>query len=226
VADLLMWACVLVLTVYLMGTLYDHKNEQIQELRKTYYGVLEVLRYFIANDKYTENHSYRVSVYATRIASCMNLPAEDIEDIHAGALLHDIGKLQVGKELLYKASHLSRDEYEKMRAHVPRGVEMLETVGGSLKRVLPIVLAHHLPYSAGDIDPQTGQTIPLAARIVQVADVYDSLTSDRPYRKAISSFEAKDIILHGSGSEFHPQVVEAFQSAFREGLLELPNIVV
>jgi HD-GYP domain-containing protein (c-di-GMP phosphodiesterase class II) len=99
-------------------------------------------------------------------------------------------------------------------------------VGGSLKRVLPIVLAHHLPYSAGDVDPQTGHTVPLAARIVQVADVYDSLTSDRPYRKAMSSFDAKAIILHGSGTEFHPHVVEAFQSAFGEGLLELPNIVV
>jgi putative nucleotidyltransferase with HDIG domain len=224
--DLLMWACVLVLTGYLMGTLYEHKNTQIRELRKTYYGVLEVLRYFISNDKYTENHSYRVSVYATRIASRMNLSAEQIEDIHAGGLLHDIGKLQVGKDLLYKASRLTGDEYAKIHAHVPRGVEMLETVGGSLKRVLPIVLAHHLPYSAGDVDPQTGQAIPLAARIVQVADVYDSLTSDRPYRKAMSSFEAKDIILRGSGTEFHPHVVEAFRSAFGEGLLELPNIVV
>ncbi len=224
--DVLMWACVLVLTGYLMGTLYEHKNAQIRELRKTYYGVLEVLRYFIANDKYTENHSYRVSVYATRIASCMNLSGEEIEDIHAAGLLHDIGKLQVGKELLYKASRLTREEYEKIHTHVPKGVEMLETVGGSLKRVLPIVLAHHVPYSAGDTDPQTGQIVPLAARVVQVADVYDSLTSDRPYRKAMASFEAKDIIVHGSGTEFHPQVVEAFESAFREGLLELPNIVV
>jgi putative nucleotidyltransferase with HDIG domain len=167
-----------------------------------------------------------VSVYATRIASYLTLSAEAVEDIHAAALLHDIGKLQVGKELLYKASRLTRDEYNQIKTHVPLGVEMLETVGGSLQRVLPIVLAHHVPYSAGGVDPQTGEAVPLAARVVQVADVFDSLTSDRPYRKAMSSYEAKDIIVHGSGTEFHPTVVEAFQAAFSAGLLELPNIVV
>jgi putative nucleotidyltransferase with HDIG domain len=195
-------------------------------LRRTYYGVLEVLRYFISNDKYTENHSYRVSVYATRIATYLNFTAEAIEDIHAAALLHDIGKLQVGKDLLYKAARLTRDEYSQIQTHVSLGVEMLETVGGSLKRVLPIVLAHHVPYNGTGIDPHTAEPVPLAARVIKVADVYDSLTSDRPYRKAMSSFEAKDIIVNGAGTEFDPAVVEAFQAAFRAGVLEVPNIVV
>lgn len=224
--DVLMWACVLVTTGYLMGTLYEHKNAQIRELRRTYYGVLEVLRYFISNDKYTENHSYRVSVYATRIASYLNFTAEAIEDIRAAALLHDIGKLQVGKELLYKAARLTRDEYAQVQTHVSLGVEMLETVGGSLNRVLPIVLAHHEPFNDNGIDPHTGDGVPLAARVIKVADVYDSLTSDRPYRKAMSAFEAKDLIVKGAGTEFDPTVVAAFHAAFRAEALELPSVVV
>jgi hypothetical protein len=176
--DVLMWASVLMITGYLMGTLYEHKNQQIRELRKTYYGVLEVLRYFISNDKYTENHSYRVSVYATRIASCLNLSAEAVEDIHAAALLHDIGKLQVGKELLYKASRLTRDEYDQIKTHAA-GVEMLETVGGSLQRVPPIVLAHHVPTAPAAWIPRLARPSRLR-RGSSRSRMCRLLTSDRP----------------------------------------------
>jgi putative nucleotidyltransferase with HDIG domain len=217
---------VLVITGYFMGTLYEHKNAQIMELRETYYGVLEVLRYFVSNDKYTENHSYRVSIYATRIAAHLNFNSEAIEDVRAAALLHDIGKLRVGKELLYKAARLTQDEQEQMRTHVSLGVEVLETVGGSLRRVLPIVLAHHERYDGTGPNGQAADTTPLAARVIKVADVYDSLASDRPYRKALPPHEAKDTIVKGAGTEFDPAVVEAFQAAFNAGALEIPNLVV
>lgn len=141
--DVGLWACVLMVTAYATGTLYEHKASQCEELRQTYYGLLEVLRHFISNDKYTENHSYRVSMYAVRIASRVRMTPAEVEDVRAAALLHDIGKLKVGRELLYKAARLTEEEYERMQAHVPLGVELLETVGGSLRRVLPLVLAHH-----------------------------------------------------------------------------------
>lgn len=224
--DVLMWGSVLVLTGYLMGTLYEHKNAQLRELRETYYGVLEILRHFISNDKYTENHSYRVSIYATRIASSMDFSREEIEDIRAGALLHDIGKLHIGRELLYKAARLTKAEYEQMQKHVSLGVEMLETVGGSLRRVLPIVLAHHERYDGNGLNGKTAEEVPLAARVIKVADVYDSLTSDRPYRKAMSPFEAKTTIVNGAGTEFDPVVVRAFEEAFSSQALELPALVV
>ena len=113
-----------------------------------------------------------------------------------------------------------------MQTHVPKGVKMLEPVGGSLRRVIPIVLAHHDKFDGTGYHPTSGDGIPIEARILSVADVYDSLTSDRPYRKAMSPFEAKDIIVKGSGSDFDPQVVGAFTDAFRRGGLEVPAVVV
>ena len=84
-------------SAYLMGSLYERKNTQLRELRETYYGILTILRHFISKDKYTENHSYRVLVYATKIAAQLELDGEWIEDIRAAALLHDIGKLDISK---------------------------------------------------------------------------------------------------------------------------------
>ena len=224
--DITVWGGVLIITGYSMGTLYEHKSAQIDELRETYHGVLLILRHFIAKDTYTENHSYRVSVYAATIAMSVGLPPERVEDVRAAALLHDIGKLDVSRDLLYKAARLTKAEYEQMQQHVPRGIRMLEPVGGSLRRVIPIVLAHHDKFDGTGYYPNRGDAIPLEARILSVADVYDSLTSDRPYRKAMSPFDAKDIIVRGSGTDFDPQVVAAFTDAFRRGGLEVPTVVV
>jgi putative nucleotidyltransferase with HDIG domain len=219
--DLVLWGGTLMVTGYLMGTLYEHKNAQVQELRDTYHGVLMILRHFISKDQYTENHSYRVSVYATRIAACLGLRPDRIEDVRASALLHDIGKLQISRELLYKAARLTHEEFEEIQKHVAKGVDLLESVGGSLRRVIPIILAHHDKFDGSGYHPTRGEDIPLEARIISVADVYDSLTSDRPYRKAMSPFDARDIIIKGSETEFDPRVVAAFESAFREGQLEI-----
>jgi putative nucleotidyltransferase with HDIG domain len=224
--DITVWGGVLVITGYSMGTLYEHKTAQIDELRETYHGVLLILRHFIAKDSYTENHSYRVSVYAATIASGLDLSTDRVEDVRAAALLHDIGKLDVSRELLYKAARLTKEEYEQMQQHVTKGVAMLEPVGGSLRRVIPIVLAHHDKFDGSGYHPSRGEEIPLEARIISVADVYDSLTSDRPYRKAMSPFDAKEIIVKGAGSEFDPTVVGAFVDAFRQGELEVPAVVV
>jgi putative nucleotidyltransferase with HDIG domain len=224
--DITIWGGVLIITGYSMGTLYEHKTAQVEELRETYHGVLLILRHFIAKDTYTENHSYRVSVYAATIAATMGLPPERVEDVRAAALLHDIGKLDISRELLYKAARLTKEEYDQMQQHVSKGVKMLEPVGGSLRRIIPIVLAHHDKYDGSGYHPNSGDNIPIEARILSVADVYDSLASDRPYRKAMSPFEAKDIIVKGAGTDFDPQVVAAFTESFRRGGLEVPAFVV
>jgi putative nucleotidyltransferase with HDIG domain len=224
--DITVWGGVLIITGYAMGSLYEHKAAQLGELRETYHGVLMILRHFIAKDEYTENHCYRVSVYAATIASSLNLAPDRIEDTRAAALLHDIGKLDVSRDLLYKAARLTKAEYEEMQQHVNKGVAILEPVGGSLRRVIPIVLAHHDKFDASGYHPTGGEDIPIEARIISVADVYDSLTSDRPYRKAMSLFEARDVIAKGSGTDFDPRVVDAFMDAFRRGELEVPAVVV
>ncbi len=224
--DIVVWGGVLIVTGYSMGTLHEHSASQIDELRQTYHGVLMILRHFIAKDAYTENHSYRVSVYAATIASELDLPQGRVEDVRAAALLHDIGKLDISRELLYKAARLTEEEFKDMQQHVKKGVSILEPVGGSLRRVIPIVLSHHDKFDGSGYNPTKGQNIPLEARIISVADVYDSLTSDRPYRKAMSPYEAKEIIVKGSGSDFDPTVVNAFVEAFRKGELEVPTVVV
>jgi putative nucleotidyltransferase with HDIG domain len=224
-ADFAAWGGMLVVTGYLMGSLCEHKNEQLREMRETYHGVLTLLRHFISKDEYTEHHSHRVSEYAARIAAHLSLPSDRIEDVRAAGLLHDIGKLEVSRELLYKAARFTREEYEEIQRHVDRGVSVLENVGGSLRRVIPIVLAHHDKFDGSGYHPTRGDEIPLEARIVSVADVYDSLTSDRPYRKAMSPFDAKDIITKGAGTEFDPRVVEAFLAAFRFGEMDVRSAV-
>jgi putative nucleotidyltransferase with HDIG domain len=221
--DVALWAGFLMLTAYALGTLYEHKERNLHELRETYYGLLEILSQFVSNDKYTHNHSYRVSIYATHIARHLGLPADQIEDIRAASLLHDIGKLQTSREILYKAARLTEAEMEEMKTHVERGIRLLSPVGGSLKRVLPIILSHHDKFDGSGYHPTEGENIPLEARIISVADVYDSLVSDRPYRKGLSPFEVRDIIVKGAGTDFDPRVVAAFEMAFRRRELEIPE---
>lgn len=224
--DLTVWGGLLLVTAYSMGTLYERNAARLRELRQTYHGILMILRQFISKDKYTQNHSYRVSIYAAKIAAEVGLDTERIEDVRAAAMLHDIGKLDISRELLYKAARLSEDDFKEMKSHVEKGAEMLEAVGGSLRRVIPIVLAHHDKFDGSGYHPTRGNEIPMEARIISVADVYDSLTSDRPYRKAMSPFDAKEIILRGAGTDFDPNVVDAFLAAFQKREMEVPELVI
>lgn len=227
-ADVSIWGGFLLITAYAMGTLYEVKEKGMAELRETYFGVLQILCQVISNDKYTQNHSYRVSVYAARLGAELGLPEDQIEDVRAAALLHDIGKLEVSRNILYKSARLSEDEIAEVQAHLPRGVEALRpvAVGGTLRRVLPIILAHHDKFDGSGYHATKGEDIPIEARIISVADVYDALVSDRPYRKAMSPFEARDIISKGAGTDFDPMVVAAFESAFRGGRMEVPEVLV
>ncbi len=224
--DIAVWGGTLLVMAYAMGTLYDNMQAKVRELRETYNGLLVILRQFISKDQYTQNHSYRVSIYASKIAVEMGLDQERIEDVRAASLLHDIGKLDISRDLLYKASRLTGDETEEMRKHVAKGGEILQPVGGALSRIIPIILAHHDKFDGSGYNPARGEEIPLGSRIITVADVYDALTSDRPYRKAITPFEAKEIILKGTGTEFDPAVVRAFSIAFGTGQMEVPELVV
>ena len=219
--DVTVWGGSLLITGYMMGALCERRNAQLQELRETYHGVLMILRHFISKDTYTENHCHRVAVYAAALATEMQLSAAVIEDVKAAALLHDIGKLDISRDLLYKAAKLTSEEYEEIKQHVHKGIDLLEPVGGSLRRVIPIILAHHDKFDGSGYHPTKGEDIPIESRIIAVADVYDSLTSDRPYRKAMSTYDARDIIVKGSQTEFDPAVVSAFQNVFRQGKLEI-----
>jgi len=222
-AELITWAGLLLVTAYAMGTLYERKERHLAELRKTYFGLLNILQQFISNDKCTHNHSYRVALYASSIAGRIGLDQSHIDDIRAAALLHDIGKLETSRDLLHKAASLTPEEMDEIRKHVQKGVALLEPVGGSLRRVLPIILAHHDKYDGSGYHPNKGDKIPVEARVLAVADAYDTLTSDRPYRRAVTPFEAKQIIVSDAGASFDPTVVDAFVDAFEHGEMEIPE---
>jgi putative nucleotidyltransferase with HDIG domain len=224
--DICVWGGSLIVTAFAMGTLYDRSASRMRELRQTYHGVLLILRHFISKDTYTQNHSYRVSIYAARMAAEMGFDDERVEDVRAAALLHDIGKLDISREILYKAARLTSSEYKEMREHVAKGVNLLEPVGGSLRRVLPIILAHHDHFDGTGYSDRAGSEIPLEARILSVADAYDAITSDRPYRKGSTPYEARDILEHGAGREFDPEVVDAFLRAFRKQQMDITDLVV
>ena len=225
-SDIAIWGGFLLITAYAMGSLYERKEKSLAELRETYYGVLQILCGVVSNDKYTQNHSYRTSVYAARIADEMRLPEQQVEDIRAAALLHDIGKLEVSRQILYKAAKLTDQEIVEMQSHLNRGMDTLKPVGGTLRRVLPIILGHHDKFDGTGYHPTKGSDIPLEARIISVADAYDAMVSDRPYRKAITPFEARDILVKGAGKDWDPKVVDAFQSVFRAGRMEVPEVLV
>jgi len=221
---ILSWACILIVTAYAMGTLYKKNRDKVIELRQTYQGLLVILRHFISKDEYTENHCYRVSVYAAKIAAYMGLSDDYIEDIRSAALLHDLGKLEVSRRILYKAARLTPEEKHEMERHVNK--EIFDPIQGPLGRIIPLILGHHDRFDGTGYRPTVGEDIPLGARILALADVYDALTSDRPYRKAMSPFEVKEIIIKGAEKDFDPQVVKAFVMAFDRRDLEVPNVII
>jgi putative nucleotidyltransferase with HDIG domain len=192
-----------------------------KELHDAYNGVLLILQRLISDDEYTYRHSIRVVAYADTIAEYIGFDSNQREVVKAAAMLHDIGKLKTSSELLYRAARFTASEYEEMKKHVQKGVDQVQPVGGLLRRIIPIILAHHDRFDGSGYHPTQGEQIPLEARIIAVADVYDAMTSDRPYAKAMSPLDAKEVITKGSGTDFDPAVVKAFLKAYQSGALEV-----
>lgn len=213
--DVMTWGGFLIITGYCMGLLYEKKEQAAEEIRSTYQGILEMLAVIIDSvDHDTQNHSYRVSVTAAHLAGGMGCSRIDIENIRAAALLHDLGKLGVNNAILRKMGSLTVEEREHIETHTARGAALIEPVGGKVLQILPYILYHHEQFDGKGYHKLIGDEIPLGARIIAVADVYDALISDRPYRKGVSQFEARDHIVKNAGVLFDPEVVAAFEEIF------------
>lgn len=220
--DIMTWGGFLLITGYLMGVLYEKKEESLFEIKKTYQGIIEMLSLMIDSvDKKTYSHSYRVSVIAEKIAIAMGCSAEEVENIRIAALLHDLGKIGISSEVLNKIGKLSEEERELIKTHTKKAAVFLKPIGGKVLDILPIILSHHESMDGSGYEGIKGIEIPKGARIIAVADFYDALTSDRPYRRAISPLEARDEIIRNSGSQFDEEVVKAFEKIFLE--LELKD---
>jgi HD-GYP domain-containing protein (c-di-GMP phosphodiesterase class II) len=161
-------------------------------------------------DRETEGHSRRVVEFTIRLAQAFNLDDAAVVDIRRGALLHDVGKIGVPDRILHKPGPLDTDERKEIQKHPQNGYEMLVGIP-PLNAPIRVVLAHHEKWDGtGYPLGLKGEVIPLGARLFAVADVFDALTSDRPYRKAMPYAAARDIIAKDAGQHFDPAVVEAF----------------
>ena len=137
-----------------------------------------------------------------------------MENIRVASLLHDLGKVGVSEDVLLKATSLTDKDKAALRKHTWMAVNMLEPLGETVKDIIPIILHHHEKYDGSGYYKTASDDIPRGAKIIAVADVYDALTTDRPYRKAFSPLQAKQEILANSGTDFDPKVVEAFNQIF------------
>lgn len=183
-------------------------------------------------DLYTGNHTHRVTNYALLLAEELGVSEAEKQVLRAAAALHDIGKIAIDDDILRKPGRLSDTEFTQMKMHVIRGSEIIQMVPG-LAWALPIVRGHHERWDGtGYPDRLKGDEIPLLARVVSVADAFDAMTSDRPYRPGMSIDTAYEELQKGSGKQFDPALIQAFhrvrpriealfarESAFREQTL-------
>lgn len=180
-------------------------------LQDTYLGAIGALAAAIeARDPYTVGHSARVTQYAVAIAQAMGLATDEVEEIRLAGLLHDLGKIGIPDNILNKPGRLSEEEYSAIKMHPALSMRIIEPLP-HLGNIIPIIYHHHERFDGhGYMDGKAGETIPLGARIIAVADSYEAMTSDRPYRTALSREEAVVELKRCSGTQFDPVVVRHF----------------
>ncbi len=201
--DIAAWSGLVVVTAYSVGTLHERNQAHLRSLRESYQGILLILQHITSDQKYSQNHPYRVSMCATKIAEEMKLDPERVEDVRACGLLHEIEKLGISRDLLQQAAGLSGDREAQ---------PALAASGGSLRRIVSILRAFEQACQS-EGNEATRKRLPIEARILHVADVYDSMTSAKKER--ISPSEAMERIAQRAGLEYDSDVVDAFVRIFR-----------
>ncbi|GAB4525489.1 MAG: hypothetical protein Fur0018_10040 [Anaerolineales bacterium] len=197
--------------------LFTHLQQSNTKLTMAYEATLEGWAHALElRDRETEGHTRRVTELTTRLAQRMGIPADQMVNIRRGALLHDIGKMGISDDILLKPEPLSPTERASMQAHPEMARYLLSQIS-FLEPALDIPYCHHEKWDgSGYPRGLKGEDIPLAARIFAVVDVWDALTSDRPYRKAWLPQDARDYLMDESGKHFDPQVVTVFLEMLNE----------
>ena len=176
-----------------------------------------------ARDNYTRMHSMRVTRYAVIIGVHMGLSQDDIEILRRGSLLHDIGKIGIRDDILLKPGGLTEKEFEIFREHPGIGARILGPEG-PLRLIVPLVLYNHERYDGnGYPHGLKGEDIPVGARIIAVADAFEAMTADRPYRRALSVEKAVLEIHQNTGSQFAPDIVRAFMEVLKEDMSDIAS---
>jgi HD-GYP domain-containing protein (c-di-GMP phosphodiesterase class II) len=194
--------------------LYQQHNDLLLSFVRSLVSTLD------AKDLYTRGHSERIALVARRLGKELGLTEEDQRDIYLSGLLHDIGKIGVDDRILRKPGRLSEEEMKKIQEHPIIGFEIVKELN-NLHQVLPGVRNHHENYNGkGYPDGLQGEDIPLMARILAVADGYDAMGSDRPYRECLSLEKIEDIFRRGSGEQWDAKIIQAYFDA-REDILKI-----
>jgi HD-GYP domain-containing protein (c-di-GMP phosphodiesterase class II) len=182
-----------------------------RDLEEAYVSMVKVVAASIdARDSYTHGHSARVAEISLRMGKRLGLPEADLRDLEVACLLHDVGKIKTPDVILLKAAKLNQAEFKEMMQHVEYGASILSWAP-SLAKYIPSTRHHHEWYNGqGYPDGLQGDDIPLFAAIISIADAFDAMTSDRPYRKAIFKEEALRRIARMSRTQFRPELVEVF----------------
>lgn len=186
-------------------------NKSKQDLMKAYDKTIEGWAMALdLRDAEMQGHSKRVSDLAVRLAKRMGMKGEDLQHLRRGALLHDVGKIAIPDSILLKEDKLTASEREKIKLHPVYGKEFMERIE-FLDRAMDIPYSHHEKWDGTGYPQQLkGKRIPLATRIFSIVDVWDAITNDRPYRKAMKRSEALNIIRRGSGKDFDPEITKVF----------------
>ncbi len=200
-------------------------NREKHALRQAADASRDALRALVAaldaREHQTELHSHRVAELSLRIGEKLGLRGRDLAVLHEGALLHDVGKIGVPDSVLLKPGPLTGEERRIMERHAEMGYTIL-SAASHLRSVADLVHAHHERFDGtGYPRGLAGEAVPLGARIFAVADVFDAVTSDRPYRSAMRWPDARNLVVEGSGSHFDPTVVAAFLVVMNEADAQL-----
>lgn len=196
---------------------YNSTLELVDTLKSASLDTIKALSEAVElKDPYTRGHCEKVTQYALEIARRLNLPEGKIKNLEYASYLHDCGKIGVDAKILNKPSQLTSKEWALIKKHSEMGENVVNQVK-LVRKVAPLIRSHHERYDgSGYPDGLAGDEIPIGARIIAVADAYDAMTSDRPYRKALSAKEAVAILLKGKGRQFDPLVVEHFLEFLKE----------
>lgn len=208
-----------------ISSVYQQEREKARrlgqlndELKADYLSIVGTLAMVVeAKDHYTGHHLERCRTYGTALAAAID-PDLVSPELQYGFLLHDVGKIGVPEAILSKQGPLNNEEFQIMRQHPLIGVQLIEPMGRILDwRTLQIVRHHHERYDGkGYPDGLKGSDIPLPARIFTVVDAFDAMTTDRPYRAALSLAETITRLTHEAGSQFDPDVISAFVALLKQ----------
>ena len=204
--------------------LEEKVGEQKTEMRRLFLGAIDALVSALeAKDKYTGGHSRRVTEIAVAVGKELGLSGEDMEDLRWGSLLHDIGKIAIDEAVQNKPGKLTAEEYEHIMTHAHVGASIVgPVVNGKITKTIE---HHHDRYDGSGIHQAiAGNNIPLEARILAVADAFDAMISDRPYRAAMPIGKAVEEIKHCAGTQFDPVVVVAFLTTLGTAITQSPEV--